>query len=54
MYLTCTNAERVFGFTLTVNSDIEKTGEEIRLLSLLFGVYSEVKHHQHFVESYAV
>jgi dynein heavy chain len=42
MYLTCTNAERVFGFSLSVNVDIEKTGEEIRLLSLLYDVYSEV------------
>jgi dynein heavy chain, axonemal len=41
-YATCTNAEQIFGFTLTVNSDIEKTGEEIRLLSLLYDVYSEV------------
>jgi hypothetical protein len=41
-YSTCTNAEQIFGFILTVNSDIEKTGEEIRLLSLLYDVYSEV------------
>ena len=42
LYKTCTNAERVFGFTPTVNLDVEKTGEEIRLLSLLYDVYSEV------------
>jgi hypothetical protein len=32
----------VFGFSTSVNVDIEKTGEEIRLLSLLYDVYSEV------------
>jgi dynein heavy chain len=42
MYSTCTNAERIFGFNITVNSDIEKTGEELRLLSLLYDVYTEV------------
>jgi dynein heavy chain len=42
MYSTCTNAERTFGFSVTVNNDIEKTGEELRLLSLLYDVYSEV------------
>jgi dynein heavy chain len=42
LYTTCTNAERVFGFAPMVNLDVEKTGEEIRLLSLLYDVYTEV------------
>jgi hypothetical protein len=42
MYLTCSNAERVFGFSVTVNSDMEKTGEELRLLTMLYDIYFEV------------
>jgi len=45
MYSTVKNAERTFGFTITVNNDIDKTGEELGLLSLLYDVYSEVAFH---------